>query len=212
MAPDPDPQMTEITGTFFRYSSYDVPFWVRDNTTDERWHKGGDGPTQYLSATSEGAWAELVRNENLRSEADLKLVRMPLWQVKVEQSGIADYRDFKTAEQAGFSPEALIDDDQTRCREESVRLRKAGFTGVLYPSSALPGEVNLALFGPKILLPWGAPRVLASGVPAMRLTVGAPPPDVLPRVRHAGARHAGFSEYQRLKQRRTGRRRSPSAE
>jgi len=178
---------------------------VRTNTTNERWHHAGDGPTQYLSATADGAWAELIRNENLRSEADLTLVSMPLWQVRVEQSGVADYRDFDSAERAGFPPEALIDDDQSLCGTESLRLREAGFTGVLYPSAALPGELNLALFGPKILLPWGAPRVLASGVPAMRLTVGAPPPDVLSRVRHAGARHAGFSEYQRVRRRRTGK-------
>jgi hypothetical protein len=203
MARDPKPQTTEATGVFFRYSSYDVPFWVRSNTTDERWHRAGDGPTQYLSATADGAWAELIRNENLRSEADLRFVSMPLWQAEVEQSGIADYRDFDKAAEAGFPPEALIDDDQSRCREESLRLRKAGFTGVLYPSAALPGELNLALFGPRILLAWGAPRILASGIPAMRLTVGAPPPDVLPRVRHVGARHAGFSEYQRLQGRRT---------
>jgi hypothetical protein len=131
---------------------------------------------------------------------------MPLWQIEIEQSSIADYRDFETVEKAGFSPEAVIDDDQSRCREEGLRLRTAGFTGILYPSAALPGELNLVLFGPKILLPWGTPRVLSSGIPAMRLTVGAPPPNVLPRVRHAGARHTSFSEYERHKRRSTGKR------
>jgi hypothetical protein len=122
---------------------------------------------------------------------------MSLWQVEIEQTGIADYGNFEKAEEAGFPPEALIDDNQAACRAEGLRLRKAGFTGVLYPSAALPGEISLVLFGPKILLPWGAPRVLASGVPGMRLTVGAPPLDVLPRVRHIGARHTGFSKYKR---------------
>ena len=206
MAREPRPKAVEVTATFFRYSSYDVPLWVRPNTTDERWHVAGDGPTQYLSETPDGAWAELIRNENLRSEADLSLVAMPLWQLQIEQSRVADYRDFETAEQAGFKPESLIDDDQDACRLEGRRLKEAGFAGVLYPSAALPGEQNLALFGPRILLPWGAPRLLASGIPGMRLTVGAPPKDLLPRVRHAGARHAGFSEYQRLKRRRTGKR------
>jgi hypothetical protein len=206
MAREPRPHSTEVAGVFFRYSSYDVPFWVRPNTTDERWHRVGDGPTQYLSATADGAWAELIRNENLRSEADLKLVSMPLWQAEIEQSSVADYRDFETAERAGFSPEALIDDDQSRCREEGLRLRKGGFTGVLFPSAALPGELNLVLFGPRILLPWGAPRLLASGIPAMRLTVGAPPPDILPRVRHHGARHSGLSKFERAKRRESGKR------
>lgn len=205
MARDPDPHAIEVDATYFRYSSYDVPFWVRANTTDERWHVSGDGATQYLSATPDGAWAELIRNENLRSEADLSLVAMPLWQARIEHSQIADYGDFETAEQAGFDPEDLIDDDQGACQSEGRRLRDAGFAGVLYPSSALPGDQNLVLFGPRILLPWGAPRRLASGIPGNRLTVGAPPKELLPRVRHTGARHAGFSEYQRLRRRQTGR-------
>jgi RES domain-containing protein len=206
MAPEAHPDPIEIRSTYFRYSSYDVPFWARSNTTDERWHKGGDGATQYLSATPDGAWAELIRNENLRSESDLTLVQMPLWQAHIEQGHIADYGDFEMAQRANFDPEALIDDDQTACQAEGRRLREAGFAGILYPSAALPGEQNLVLFGPRILLPWGAPRRLSSGIPASLLTVGAPPKYLLPRVRHLGARHAGFSEYQRIKRRRTGKR------
>lgn len=206
MARDPRPDAIELVATYFRYSSYDVPFWVRTNTTDERWHNAGDGATQYLSATPEGAWAELIRNENLRSEADLSLVAMPLWRAQIDQGRIADYHDFETAERAGFDPESLIDDDQGACQKEGRRLRVAGFAGVIYPSSALPGEQNIALFGSRILLPWGAARRLASGIPASQLTVGSPPVAILPRVRHVGARHAGFSEYQRLKRRRTGKR------
>lgn len=198
MARDPAPDAIHVEAIHFRYSSYDVPLWVRSNTTDERWHSVGDGSTQYLSATADGAWAELIRSENLRSEADLRLVAMPLWQLQIDQAQVADYHDFETAEQAGFDPKALVDDDQRACRAEGRRLREAGFAGVLYPSAALPGEQNLALFGPRILLPWGAPRRLASGVPGMRITVGAPPPDLLPRVRHVGAQHAGYSEFARL--------------
>lgn len=206
MGPEPSPKATSVAGAFFRYSSYDVPFWARSNTSSERWYSAGDGPTQYLSATPDGAWAELIRNENLRSEADLDLVQMALWQAQIEQGRIADYGDFEAAEEAGFDPEALIHDDQTQCRQEGRRLRDAGFAGLIYPSAALPGEQNLVLFGARILLPWGASRRLASGVPANKLTVGAPPKDLLPRVRHAGARHAGYSEYQRVKRRRTGKR------
>lgn len=206
MAPEPQPNAINVTGAFFRYSSYDVPFWARPNTTEERWHLVGEGATQYLSATPDGAWAELIRNENLRSEADLALVQMPLWQAQIDQAQVADYHDFATAEKAGLDPEILISDDQRACREEGRRLREEGFAGVLYPSAALPGEQNLALFGPRILLPWGASRRLASGIPANKLTVGAPPKDLLPRVRHVGGGHAGFLEYQRIKRRQTGKR------
>lgn len=202
MAHEPRPKAITVNRAFFRYSSYDVPFWARPNTTDERWHSAGDGATQYLSATPDGAWAELIRNENLRSEADLALVQMPLWQAQIEQARIADYRDFETTEKAGLDPEILVSDDQSKCRAEGKRLRENDFAGVIYPSAALPGEQNLVLFGPRILLPWGASRRLASGVPANKLTVGAPPADLLPRVRHVGAGHAGLTEYQRIKRRR----------
>lgn len=207
MPREPRPKSIELDDVYFRYSSYDVPFWARANTTDERWHVVGDGATQYLSSTPDGAWAKLIRNENLRSESDLTLVKMPLWQARVQQGHIADYGSFGAAEAADFDPEALIHDDQRRCQEEGRRLRDGGFAGVLYPSSALPGERNLALFGPRIPLPWGAPRRLVSGIPATRLTVGAPPPELLPRVRHVGARHAGYSEFQRLRRRQTGKKR-----
>jgi len=206
MAPEPTPGSIEITGAYFRYSSYDVPFWARSNTSDERWHSAGDGATQYLSATPDGAWAELIRSDNLRSDADLALVQMPLWQAMIEQVHIADYSDFETAERANFNPEALVDDEQAACRAEGRRLREAGFAGVLYPSAALPGEQNLVLFGPRILLPWGAARRLASGIPAINLTVGSPPRELLARVRHVGARHAGLSEYQRIRRRRSEKR------
>jgi RES domain-containing protein len=197
MAPEPHPRSIEIEDVYFRYSSYDVPFWVRPNTTEERWNGAEDGPTQYLSATTDGSWAELIRNENLRSESDLTLVQIGLWQARIGEAGIADYRDFKTAEKAGLDADVLVDDDQTRCRMEGRRLRQAGFRGVLYPSAALPGETNLALFGPRILLPWGGTRLLSSGVPGMLLTVGAPPAELLPRTRHLGAPHAGLTEHRR---------------
>lgn len=206
MAHEARPKSISVSAAFFRYSSYDVPFWARPNTTDERWHSAGDGPTQYLSATPDGAWAELIRNENLRSQADLELVQMPLWQAQVDEAGIADYHDFQTAEDAGLDPEILIDEDQDACRAEGHRLRSKGFAGALYPSAALPGEQNLVLFGPRILLPWGASRKLASGIPANKLTVGAPPADLLPRVRHVGAGHAGFTEFERIKRRQIGKR------
>jgi RES domain-containing protein len=203
MAREPHPASIEVKAPFYRYSSYDVPFWVRANTTSERWNTAGEASTQYLSATADGAWAELIRNENLHSEAELSLIQMPLWQAQIEQGNIADYRDFETAESAGFDPEALTADDQVACRAEGKRLREAGFSGVLYPSAALPGEENLALFGPRILLPWGAPRRLASGIPGSKLTVGSPPLHLLLRVRHVGAPHAGLTEYKR---RRSGKR------
>src|SRR5262245_37715829 len=60
--------LVDVDAIAHRYSSYDTPFWARENSEPGRWHVRGDGPTQYLSLSSDGAWAELIRNERLTSE------------------------------------------------------------------------------------------------------------------------------------------------
>jgi RES domain-containing protein len=199
------------TATFervaFRYSSYDTPFWVRPDTRPGRWHSAGEGPTQYLSTTTDGAWADLVRNEELRSDADAAMVSMPLWQARVDQSYVVDYSTFELAERSGFAGEALVDDDQQRCRAEGSRLRDLGYAGVLAPSAALPGATNLTLFGPRVSTSWESEPTLASAIPAAMLTHGAPPLGLVARVRFRGQVHAGLREH--LAQRSRPRRHKP---
>jgi hypothetical protein len=195
MARRRSPTTTTFEGVAFRYSNYDTPFWVRPNTQPGRWHFTGDGPTQYLSATADGAWADLIRSEDLRSESDVALVRMPLWQARVDQSYVVDYSTFERAEQSGFAAEALIDDDQERCRTEGKRLRELGYAGVLAPSPALPGATNLTLFGPRVSISWESEPALASAIPAAVITRGAPPPGLVARVRFHGQAHAGLREH-----------------
>lgn len=181
----------------YRYSNYDTPFWARGNTQPGRWHVPGDGPTQYLSFSTDGAWAELIRAEDLRTEEEVALVSMPLWQARVEQAAVVDYADFARADAAGFPAEALIDDDYERCQREGRRLRGLGYRGVVAPSAALPGTLNLTLFGGRIAIDWESTPRVASSLPATVLTKGAPPPGLVTRVRHRGARHAGFESYVR---------------
>ena len=204
MARRGSPATTTFEGVAFRYSNYDTPFWVRPNTQPGRWHFAGDGPTQYLSATADGAWAELIRREDLRSERDAAMVRMPLWQARVDHSYVVDYSTFDRAEQSGFAAEALIDDDQERCRAEGKRLRDLGYAGVLAPSAALPGATNLTLFGPRVSISWESAPALASAIPAAVVTRGAPPPGLVGSVRLRGQLHPGFREFaaQRQKRRR----------
>lgn len=195
MAREPRPKLTQFAEVAFRYSNYDTPFWVRPNSEPGRWHTAGDGATQYLSTTVDGAWAELVRAEELHSEQEMALVRMPMWIVEVHVQRIADYETFEKAEKAGFPPEALIDDDHSRCQEEGKRLREAGFQGVLAPSAALPNSLNLTLFGPRIASTWRRRPLLASSIPAMRIAVGAPPEGIVGRVRHRGEKHRLHEEF-----------------
>jgi hypothetical protein len=185
----------EVVDVYIRYSDYDTPFWARPNTKPGRWHSVGDGPTQYLSVTTDGAWADLIRTEDLRTADELQLVRMQLWQVRIDQSYVVDYSDFGKAESAGFPAKALIDDDQTQCRVEGARLRDAGYSGILAPSASLPGELCLTLFGPRVAVDWSTEPAVSSAIPASVLTVGAPPSGLLNRVRYRGQPHAGYQAH-----------------
>lgn len=193
----PSPQSVTFDDVAFRYSDYDVPLWSRPNSRGGRWHYAATVPTQYLSLSVDGSWAELVRWENLRSTAELSLVRMPMWVLHIRESRLADYSTFELAEEAGFPPDALVDEDYSRCQEEATRLREEGFRGVLAPSASCPGQTNLTLFGPRIAVRWDtAPNhLLASFVPAKQLAVGQPPDPVLGRVRFQGEAHAGLQAY-----------------
>jgi RES domain-containing protein len=191
----PEPELVRFESVGFRYSNYDTPFWVRPNSESGRWHRGGDGATQYLSTTVEGAWAELIRSEGLESDPEVALIRMPMWAAEVNVQQVVDYSTFEKAAKAGFPPEALIDDDYERCQDEGTRLRAEGLQGVLAPSAALPGSLNLTIFGPRVASSWGVRPLLASSVPATKIAVGAPPEGLVERVRQAGDKHSLYEEF-----------------
>lgn len=195
MAASARPKPVHLNVTACRYSNYDTPFWARENTLAGRWHVPGDGPTQYLSLSVEGAWAELIRAEDLRSEEQVSQVRMSIWQVAVDQQLVVDYSDFAKAEQAGFKPEHLVSEDYRACQREGKRLRQLGHQGVLAPSAALVEATNLTLFGPRIAVAWDTEPYLAAMVPAAVLVRGAPPQGLVGRVRHFGKPHAGIRRY-----------------
>jgi len=191
------PALTGILDTVaFRYSSYDTPLWSRNNTVAGRWHRVGDGATQYVTLHPDGAWAELARAEDLRTDADLRTVRMPIWALMINQQNLVDYTSFEKAEAVDFSAEALVDDDYTRCQDEGRQLRDLGYAGVVAPSAALPGTLNVTIFGRRMLSTWGSTTRLASSVPGCVVAVGAPPLGISSRVRYFGAAHAGLVGYE----------------
>src|SRR3954453_21617908 len=55
-----------------------------------RWHREGEALVQYLALSSDGAWAERVRYESLRTEADRSEDFRSLWQLRVSADRIAD--------------------------------------------------------------------------------------------------------------------------
>jgi RES domain-containing protein len=199
----PKATLTTFSDVAFRYSDYDTPFWARANTSPGRWHSSGEPATQYLCTAVDGAWAELIRAEELITEESVAQVRMPMWVARVDQKMIADYSSFEAADNAGFAADALIDEDWHRCQEEGRRLRDAAVAGVLAPSAALPGVVNLTLFGPRYATSFDSPHRLASAITAHVIAVGAPPPGVVAQVRQHGQQHAGYHAWRKTRTRRT---------
>lgn len=192
---EPAPSRIALRESAYRYSDYDTPFWARPNTAPGRWHRARTEPTQYLSLSIEGAWAELIRAEGLRDEAEIATVSMPMWAAEIDQGLVADYATFEVAEAAGFAPDALVDEDWTRCQAEGDRLRTAGYAGVVAPSAALAGALNLTLFGPRYATRWEGPSGLAHAVPARVITRGAPPPGLAASVRMIGEPHGGLAAF-----------------
>lgn len=116
-----------------------------------RWHREGAEVAQYLSLSSHGAWAELIRYEAIRDDNRRRQHHRRLCQLQISGHRIADLSSFDRYVECGLAPEIAIGDH----RESwplADELRAAGFDGVLSPSAAYDVEdaVNLTLFGERI--------------------------------------------------------------
>lgn len=196
------PPHLSLQARVYRATSYDVPLRVAANRRSGRWNIAGAGAVQYLCLDAEAPYAEKIRHEDLRTEAEAGTYTVALWELEVNEGFVVDYGTFEKAEEAGFPPEALVDDDHGRCQKEARRLMSLGARGVLSPSAALPGSTNLTLFGQRVEVRWGAKPGVSSAVPAQRLASGHPPPGLLGRVRFFGDEHLLRSEHAAEKVRR----------
>lgn len=173
----------------FRHADSRFPFlWETSDQPAARWHGDGDGPVHYFADTSDGAWAEFLRHEEIRHPSELDGVRRGLWAVEV-------------GEEPGWEPaldERVLHGDADSypdCRGEADRLRSNRATGLVAPSAALlPGGARgwrvsgglrpgpdregtvVVLFGPRPdLVGWAA------------TLDGRPEASLLDRVRHYGS-------------------------
>lgn len=153
------------------------------------------GSVQYLCLDAQAPFAEKIRHEDLRDEEEVATYEVALWELEVNEGVVVDYSTFEKAEAAGFPAGALVDDDHERCQKEAQRLIGLGARGVLSPSAALPGSVNLTLFGQRVEVRWGARPGVASAVPAQKLITGHPPTGLVKRVRFFGDRHSLLAEH-----------------
>jgi RES domain-containing protein len=180
------PPHISVQARVYRATSYDVPLRVAANRRSGRWNVAGEGTVQYLCLDAQGPFAEKIRHEDLRTAEEVATYRVALWELEINEGIVVDYSTFEKAEDAGFPPEALIDDDYERCQKEAQRLIGLGARGVISPSAALPGSVNITLFGQRVEVRWGAKPGLASAVPAQKLVTGHPPSALIERVRFFG--------------------------
>lgn len=170
----------------FRHADPRFPFlWESASQPPGRWHDAGEGPAHYFADTPLGAWAELLRHEEIRDVEDLAGVRRALWAVDVPAPPDA---------RPELGDEVLTGGVETypRCRREASRLRLEGEPGLRAPSAALRpgGATSWVVDGGLRAGPTrdGEVFVVFDRRPGLGgwpvVLDGKPPEDVLERVRH----------------------------
>jgi hypothetical protein len=177
----------------------------RRKPTDQpsgRWHRSGEGYAQYLSLETDGAWAELVRYEGIRTEAQRLAadLRKRLWRCWVNETDIADLGSFDKIEGAGLDVEMFVEDDHGRCQRLANELGAAAYHGVLTPSAAAAEIANLTLFGPRREVRSHQLRALERIPPffvrvSLTADEAAPPEHILDIVRHWDDPHLGYLDW-----------------
>jgi hypothetical protein len=171
----------------FRHADPRLPFlWEDARQPSGRWHAVGEGPAHYFSDTPEGAWAELLRHEEITDPRDLETLRRAIWAVDLDEAEPAATPDLSLRTLTGDRG------SYAACREAARALRARGVTRLDAPSAALASG---GAHGHRVdagLKP-GPPRdgrtiVLYGRRPSLvgwrAAHEGRPSPDLVTRVRH----------------------------
>lgn len=173
----------------FRLASYETPLWAVPNFSAGRYNRVGTGPTQYLGLHPMTPWAELLRKEDRRTRDRARMLRYPLWAIRVQLDDEAPELTFDNAARFGLAPDDLVADDQTACRAfaEGQRSDPDGFRAFVAPSAALPGTRNLVLLDPAVVIAFDARPVGLEDLPtAMAAQDGRCPDDLWTLVHYRG--------------------------
>lgn len=164
----------------FRQCDPRFPYlWDGSSQPAGRWHAEGEGPAHYFADTPDGAWAELLRHEEITDPADLATVRRAIWAVDL---GDAPAVHLEVPPTAAFEV----------CQAAAHQARAAGHQRLDVASAALlPGGArgrrvdnggDTAPRDGRVLVLFGDPRDLRlQGWPAA--SAGTPSSDLLPRIR-----------------------------
>jgi len=160
--------------------------WSDSTQPSGRWHVAGEGPAHYFADTPDGAWAELLRHEEIHDPADVATLRRALWAVE-----LGDDR----ARAVTLKPAILLGGRDTywACQAHARRLRARGAQRVVAPSAALvPGgaagrvvvdalERQAPPRDGRVIVVFGEPEGLVGW---KAVEHGAPPVGLISRVRH----------------------------
>lgn len=180
----------------YRFAAFATPLRTVPARRAARFHGGDeDDPTQYLSLHPLGPLAELMRNADLRSEAQVRAVQTRTWALDVPLDSLPEIT-FDNAAAFDIAARDLVADDAAACRRLATRLR--GRTpGLVVPSAALPGTRNVVLFGPRVAAPYLAEPVSAVDVPAgITAESGRPLFALLDVVRFSGDPHPALEAWE----------------
>lgn len=180
----------------YRSAEWDTPWWVRPNRAPGRFHRAGQGPTQYLSDHPLTVFAERLRSLGPAVVEDLDTVRWRVWAAKVDLAELV-VADFASCEELGITADELVGDDREPCQALADRLRAAGAPGLVAPSAALAGTRTVVLFAtvlasPYLLDPIDPTLDVPTAHVAERSMV---PEEVVPLVRWPGRPHAELEAW-----------------
>ena len=171
----------------FRQADPRYPFlWSDSSQPAARWHADGEGPAHYFADTPDGAWAELLRHEEIHDPADVATFRRALWAVELGVESATPVTLMPAVTTGGR-------DTYGACQEHARKLRGRGAKRLVAPSAALvpggaagrvvvdalkrqaessDGQVIVIFGDPARLIGWKA------------VEHGAPPVGLLSRMRH----------------------------
>jgi hypothetical protein len=181
----------------YRFAAYATPLRTVSAWQPARFSRGDeDEPTQYLSLHPLGPLAELMRNADLRSHEQVRVVSTRTWALDVPRGDLPEIT-FDTAGEFGITAEELIADDHSACQALAARLRGRA-PGAIVPSAALPGTRNVVLFGARVAAPYLTRPIGSIDIPAsITADHGRPPISLRALVRFRGDTHAALSAWGR---------------
>ncbi|MGI8632140.1 MAG: RES family NAD+ phosphorylase [Solirubrobacterales bacterium] len=180
------PAFPQFEGTVYRATTYDEPLWVWPNSREGRWNSDEETTiAQYCSLDPSAAVAELVRHENLRDPDEAAELTVDVWELRVSEGAVVTHTSIDQAS-TDLSLGDLTADDWGPCQFEGERLQALGVRGILAPNAALPGSVNLTLFGERTEIDWDATPRVSVQVPCRFVLRASPGPHLVGQTRFFG--------------------------